>query len=580
MAGLTGARWREAAPVAGIAICLLLAVVLVDPFGEVLLDDDGFAYARSVRHLVQTGEYQLDPWSAANMPVQIYLAAGLSTIFGYSLDLLKLTTVGVLGVGLACFYGLARELRAARWSSFAATLALLASPLCLLLAFTFQSDIQFTGWLIAALFLYVRGLRRDSGASVFMGSIAAAAAIGTRQFGVAIIGGLLIALALCRREDRPRMRTMLLALALPMVAAGWQIRSGLQDPTFTQVVRLYEQKLYLGQSPMFLAQELLWRPAVLLQYVGISLLPALPLVVAAVLTHARRSRRNGWQFVALTALIGFALCALLLIGSPLAAPRVGLGDWPWPPLGLEWLLPFWLPAELVRPIDLAGLTLAAGVGAAAACGMKALWPIRRNCPETILLVAVPGCMLCLHLAYMQFNDTYLVPFVPFALLMLAVLAPDHGTPRRALPALGVSLIGIVVLSLMLRQDYAEERTRWAAADRLTLAGHPSSEIYASSAWMRYHGAFDRWLAAGHPGFEVRALTRPVLYWLYDPYFRWETMLGQHATYCIVDDRISGPGRRLIGRESYRDRAFKQRDVFTYEAVDTTKESSRAVCWHR
>jgi hypothetical protein len=57
-----------------------------------------------------------------------------------------------------------------------ATLALLASPLVLVLSFTFVSDVQFMGWMLAALFLYVRGLRRGSDVLVFLGSIAAAAA--------------------------------------------------------------------------------------------------------------------------------------------------------------------------------------------------------------------------------------------------------------------------------------------------------------------------------------------------------------------------------------------------------------------
>ena len=569
----SGDRWHVIGPLTGVATCLLLATVLVNPFGEVLPPDDGFAYARSVQHLVQTGEYQLDAWSSASMPVQIYLAAGLSKIFGYSLDLLKLTTVAMLGVGLASFYGLARELGAARWTSFAATLALLASPLSLLLTFSFQSDVQFTGWLILALFLYVRGLRRDSDGLVFIGSLAAAGAIGTRQFGVAIVGGLLIAWMLCRRKDRPRMRTMLLALAIPAVAAGWQIISGLQDPTFTQEARLYEQKAYLGQPPMFLAQELLWRPAVLLQYLGISLLPALPLVVVAVLTHARRSRWNAWQFVVLTALIGSVLSAILLIGSPLIAPRPRQAHWPWPPLGLEWLLPFSLPPELFRPIDLAGLALAAGVGAVAVSGMRALWPIRSHRPETILLVAIPICMLGLHLAYEQVLDTYLVPFVPFALLLVVVHLPAHEMPRLAVPATGVALIVIVALSLMLRGDFAAERTRWAAADRVAIAGHPPSEIFGSSVWMNYHGAFDEWLAAGHPGFEMSPLTRPGPNWFHEPYFSWVNMRDQQTAYCIVDDRISGPGWRLIGHDSYRDDTFKRRQVFTYKAVDMGRASN-------
>jgi hypothetical protein len=81
---------------------LLCAVVIVDPLREFMSQDDGWAYARSVEHLLRTGEYRLDAWSAANMPVQIYLAAGLAEIFGYSLSLLRVSTLMLLVAGLAC----------------------------------------------------------------------------------------------------------------------------------------------------------------------------------------------------------------------------------------------------------------------------------------------------------------------------------------------------------------------------------------------------------------------------------------------------------------------------------------------
>jgi hypothetical protein len=144
------------APLVGITACLLLAAAIINPFREILTIDDSWAYARTVEHLIRTGDYQLDAWAAANMPVQIYLAGGLAEIFGYSLSLLRLSTVGLLALGLVSFYGLAREFGAPRSISFAATLALLASPLVLRLSFTFISDIQFLGWLLAALFFYVR----------------------------------------------------------------------------------------------------------------------------------------------------------------------------------------------------------------------------------------------------------------------------------------------------------------------------------------------------------------------------------------------------------------------------------------
>src|SRR5258707_5239083 len=103
--------WRRKVGAPGlVAAGLLLAMIVINPFREMLSEDDGWAYARSVQHLLATGKNQLDTWSAANMPVQIYLAAALSAVFGYSLTLLRFTTLALLVAGVASFYALLREI--------------------------------------------------------------------------------------------------------------------------------------------------------------------------------------------------------------------------------------------------------------------------------------------------------------------------------------------------------------------------------------------------------------------------------------------------------------------------------------
>ena len=180
-------------PLSFIAATLLLAAIIINPFREMFAQDDAWAYARMVQHLLATGRYGLDSFTAANMPVQIYIAAGLSKIFGYSPALLRFKTLALLVVALVSFYLLLRELGHARRMAGIITLALLASPFVLILGFAFMSDVQFLAWLVLALLLYVRGMRYQSAWSMFFGSLAAGCAIGTRQFGIALIAGLIIA---------------------------------------------------------------------------------------------------------------------------------------------------------------------------------------------------------------------------------------------------------------------------------------------------------------------------------------------------------------------------------------------------
>jgi hypothetical protein len=94
-----------------VATSVLVPILLINPFREMLSEDDSWAYARMVEHLLKTGKYELDAWSAANMPVQIYLAAAASKVAGYSLSILRGTTLTLFLVGVTSFYLLLREFR-------------------------------------------------------------------------------------------------------------------------------------------------------------------------------------------------------------------------------------------------------------------------------------------------------------------------------------------------------------------------------------------------------------------------------------------------------------------------------------
>jgi hypothetical protein len=217
--------------------------------------------------------------------------------------------------------------------------------------------------------------------------------------------------------------------------------------------------------------------------------------------------------------------------------------------------------------------VAAELGAVALCSARRLWPIRRNRPETLLLVATPACLIGLHLLYVQFDDTYIVPFVPFALLLLAVQFRESILTPLAAPSLAVSLAMLILLSLWIRADFAAQTTQWAVADRLTKASISPAEIYGERHWMEYHGAFDDWLAAEKPGHEF-ALPRSHAgsKWGVDPFHdafdAWLPIRGHHAAYHVVQDYpMSESAWRLIACDSYRDFAFRRREVCAYQAVE-------------
>src|SRR4051794_11178979 len=99
------AMWiREGKPLVW-SVCaaglVLLTICLLDPRREMPLEDD-WAYALTVDHLVQTGNYQLHPWLSANMPFQAFWGAMFTLGLGSGFGSLRISTL-VLSMAGAFF---------------------------------------------------------------------------------------------------------------------------------------------------------------------------------------------------------------------------------------------------------------------------------------------------------------------------------------------------------------------------------------------------------------------------------------------------------------------------------------------
>jgi hypothetical protein len=558
--------WLERAAPCLLAASLLLATIVINPFREMLSEDDAWAYARTVQHLLATGKYQLDAWAAANMPMQIYLAVGLSKTIGYSLSLLRCTTLALLAVGVGSFYALLRELGHTRSTAVVTTLAIPASPLVLMLAFTFMSDVQFLGWTLLALWLYIRGLHRQNALSMILGSLATACAIATRQFGVAIILGLLFSWLLSQRESRPKVRLMLAGLIIPVGMGGVQFYLGLKAPNFTQAYRLTELHTFLGHPLTVLLKEIIWRCSVVLQYTGMSVLPLLPLVVFTTDSSGARPRGSRIIPAALTTIVCAVIIASLSASSFLTARPEAQHHGLWEPLELYWMLPTQLARvrPVMRLLDLGGIV---GAGALFWTGLRNLQRrLHSFSSGTIFLVGTSAGLLTLHLAYVQLNDTYIVPFIPFALLLTADALRNVAPYKTQIVLSGaLSTILILLTALFMRGEYAGQQAAWRSADALTLTGVQPSDIQAPLHWAEYHGAFDDWVAEGAPGFDPLPKDKPRGYdALHDPFYAWLNERGRDAEYRVTEsiEETAPAGWQVATARSYRNARFAKHFVLT------------------
>lgn len=542
-----------------IALFLLAACLIVDPLRDFNPQDDGWAYARSVQRLLADGRYRLDAWSAANNPVQVYLAAGLSAVFGYGHALLRLSTLALLALALLSLRALLRELDVPPRLATALTLVLLANPLVLPLGFSFMSDVPFAGWLCAALWLYVRGIRRGSDATVLLGALAGAGAIGTRQFGLALIPGLLAGWLLASAEARPPWRRLALALAPPLAAAAWQLHTGLEAPNATQAARLASQRYYVTLPPWPLAKELAWRIATLARYLGFSMLAAVPLLLPVAFSRQRRPVR-AWA-----ALAACALFLAVFMGRGSAVSARGPGALPLP---LWWLLPnaAWNHERLMWLLDRAGLGVAL-LSAWVLLSLRWRLPAPRR-PAGLLLAATGIALLGLHLAYVQLNDTYVVALLPFGLLPVALALRRTGVPRAAETAsLVASAVLVVAGAAWLRGESNLEQAQWQAGDRLLAAGVAPECIAGSRHWNEYHGAFDRWLAANPNGLEEARRRATGGDHLHDPFYAWMDSHAGHPPYVVATPWLATPppGWSVLETLPYRDAWLRPRGVQVFAA---------------
>lgn len=512
---------------AGLALLLVIVVAVdlwLNPHRELLTWDDGWAYARSVRSLLATGRYTLDQWSAANMPVQIYLAAGAASLFGFSLTLLRLTTMALTVVLLASFRRLLRDRGAREDEALVLGLGLLASPVLLMLSFTFMSDVQFLAWLILALALYDRGLARRSIGLILAGSAAAACAVGTRQFGIAILAGWGCVWLLASRSERPRLALVLAALAAPAALAVWQMWVGSGQANFTQTYRLAEQRIFLSQPVRALIKEALWRSAIWAQYLALYLAPVQPLVIGACLRRARTADRSILlRAVLLTGLVMAAVAIGLRLNAHLTVRPPPVAGPAWPALGIIWMLPSqsWATVSVQKLLDMVGFLGIAPIAFLFLSGERLL-PQRRPAPATVLTGGTGAALLAILMVYVQLNDTYFVTLVPFALLALQP-ALRAAPPARAwwgLAAL-LSLAILFTVTDLTRRSYDQQQISWDAADREAAAGKPYKRVAGPKHWAEYHGAFDDWIAAGAPGLQPpRRMLKVGEDPFHDPFYHW------------------------------------------------------------
>jgi hypothetical protein len=155
---------RSHIPALFCSLAVLVGELISRPYTSMGICDDG-PYILVAQKLADTGHIVYNGWSAAMLVWQLYLGASFIKLFGFSFTAVRMST---LMVSVVLAFVLQRTLVLAgiteRNATFG-TLALVLSPLYLLLSVTFMSDIHGLFAIVLCLYGCLRALRSTSSRS-------------------------------------------------------------------------------------------------------------------------------------------------------------------------------------------------------------------------------------------------------------------------------------------------------------------------------------------------------------------------------------------------------------------------------
>ena len=122
-------------------LAVLVCVLISRPFTTMNVCDDG-PYILMARTLADTGHIVYNGWGASMMAAQLYLAVVFIKLFGFSFTTVRMSTLFIAGLIACVVQRTLVRTGATERNATIGTLALVLSPLYLMLSATFMSDIS------------------------------------------------------------------------------------------------------------------------------------------------------------------------------------------------------------------------------------------------------------------------------------------------------------------------------------------------------------------------------------------------------------------------------------------------------
>ena len=142
-----------------IAVLWLVAILLVNPMGDFPLNDD-WAYATDVKNLLETGVFNPIGWTSMSLFTHVLWGALWCSIFGFSFEVLRASTLFISLICLWNVYLIGRETGASRLLALVLAFTLAFNPIYFALSFTFMTEVSFMTFISFAALFFIKYLKK------------------------------------------------------------------------------------------------------------------------------------------------------------------------------------------------------------------------------------------------------------------------------------------------------------------------------------------------------------------------------------------------------------------------------------
>jgi len=471
-------RWTGIIDLALILGLWVVALLVVQPFGEFPLNDD-WSYAKTVKALVEGKGYQPTAWTEMSLFSHALWGALFCLPGGFSFPALRISTLVLSFGGAIVVYSAIRKLVASRLLARIGALVLLFNPIYFALSNTFMADVTFAAVAAGSAFWYAQFLQSERKTDLILATALAGLATLARQMGLClpIAFGVMIWMR-HGVQSRWLMRMVLPAAVCICLLLGFQYWLKLSGHAPANTMRT-ERLWAVFDDPLKIPINLAYYGWGMLMYLGWFLSPVLVLGISRrSLPQTKQAKLTVWialgMFGLITALRFILRPSLMPVHNNIIIPQ-GVG-----PLVLRDVFDLNLPHVPSLPgafwLLITVLSLVAAVVLLVqflGFVMKVFSPGRFVAQDTNDPKATFYLLCCLiYLAPFLLSgyfDRYLLPVLAFLLMFFAIyFRPMLHTLSSWRVAGAVGLLAMTgIFGVLATHDYlAWNRVRWQALEHL------------------------------------------------------------------------------------------------------------------